>query len=835
MSAPDLNQMLQAALAYAKRLGWPVFPCCWITEAGACSCGRPDCGSPGKHPLTGQGFKEATRDEAQIRVWWTKWPAANIGIPTGAASGFDVLDVDPRHGGEVELDELELMCGQLPATVEAITGGGGRHVLFRHQEGVSNKTGFLPGLDVRGEGGYVLAAPSRHASGRLYQWELSSLPGEVEFAEWPAWALELVRKPGREEKATPPPAPREGQSTAYGRAALEGEAEKVRRALPGLQETTLNEAAFNLGTLVAAGVLDHGEALAALVEAGGQMQSEEGRAPWTVQQVQKKAEHGLADGMKHPREVPALSQGERKPTLANNPPSVGIVSASPGKSEKNEWPEPQPLPDALPPVEPFEPALLPEAFRPWIEDIAQRLQCPPDFPAVGAMVALAAVVGRQVALRPKLADDWAVVPNLWGAVVGRPGLLKTPALQEVRRPLDRLEARAREQFEAEMKDFEADLLVVEAQQKNAKEQVRKALKQGQDPHEVARAAAGAEEAPPRRRRYLIHDPTVEKLGEILRDNPRGVLVFRDELTGFLRTLDRDGHEGDRSFYLESWNGTSRYSYDRIGRGTIDIDAACVSILGGIQPGPLSVYMARAAGGGGDDDGLVQRFQLVVWPDQPGAWRNVDRPPDAGARRRAVEVFERLDCLSLAAVGAEVPGEEGALPFLRFAPAAQELFTEWRTELEHRLRSGELPAMLEGHLAKYRSLIPSLALLVHLADVGAGPVGEAALRRACGWGDYLESHAQRIYAPALAPASGAAQALAEHIRRGDLEREFALRDVQRPQWSGLSGREEIAQGLELLEELDWVRTVEEPTAGRPRTRYTVNPRLFEEGAPSGQMA
>ncbi|MBM3458369.1 MAG: DUF3987 domain-containing protein [Armatimonadetes bacterium] len=529
--------------------------------------------------------------------------------------------------------------------------------------------------------------------------------------------------------------------------------------------------------------------------------------------------------MKQPRQVPAAANGH---------PSVGFVSAPPGESENFEWPEPQPLPDALPPVEPFEPALLPEAFRPWIEDIAQRMQCPPDFPAVGAMVALAAVVGRQLALRPKLADDWTVVPNLWGAVVGRPGLLKTPALQEVRRPLDRLEAQAREQFEEEMKDFEADALVVEAQQKNAKEQVRKALKSGQDPHEVARAAAGTEGEPPRRRRYLVHDPTVEKLGEILRDNPRGVLVFRDELTGFLRTMDREGHEGDRAFYLEAWNGTGRYSYDRIGRGTIDVDAACISILGGIQPGPLSVYMAKAAGGGGDDDGLVQRFQLVVWPDLPGAWCNVDRPPDGEARRRAYGVFERLDGLDPAAVGAEIP-QEGGLPFLRFAPAAQEVFTEWRTELEHRLRSGDLPPMMEGHLAKYRSLIPSLALLIHLADVGAGPVGETALRRACGWGEYLESHARRVYTPALAPASTAAQALAGRIRCGDLEREFALRDVQRPQWSGLSSREEIVRGLELLEALDWVRPSEEPTAGRPRTRYAVNPWISGEEVNGGPVA
>ena len=100
---------------------------------------------------------------------------------------------------------------------------------------------------------------------------------------------------------------------------------------------------------------------------------------------------------------------------------------------------PQPLPDPLPKVEPFEPKLLPEAFRPWIQDIADRMQCPMDFPAVSVMVAIASVVGRKVVIRPKKHDDWRVVPNLWGGVVGRPGVLKTPAIQEPLRPLCRLE------------------------------------------------------------------------------------------------------------------------------------------------------------------------------------------------------------------------------------------------------------------------------------------------------------------------------------------------------------------------------------------------------------
>ena len=93
-----------------------------------------------------------------------------------------------------------------------------------------------------------------------------------------------------------------------------------------------------------------------------------------------------------------------------------------------------------------------------------------------------------------------------------------------------------------------------------------------------------------------------------------MLIFRDELTGFLRQMDRDGHEQDRAFYLEAWNGNGRFTYDRIGRGTIDIEACCVSVLGGIQPGPLTAYLEAMAHGGAADDGLIQRLQMMVWPD-----------------------------------------------------------------------------------------------------------------------------------------------------------------------------------------------------------------------------
>ena len=186
----------EAALSYAKR-GWPVFPLHNpINGLGQCSCGREDCDSPAKHPRTLHGLNDATTNEATIREWCTRWPYANIGIVTGAQSGLVVLDVDPRHSGHESLKELEQRYGPLPQTFETITGGDGRHIFFAHPgQQISNKVGFAPGLDIRGDGGYIVAPPSLHASGMGYHWEVAHHPDDTPLALISGWLLDLINAP----------------------------------------------------------------------------------------------------------------------------------------------------------------------------------------------------------------------------------------------------------------------------------------------------------------------------------------------------------------------------------------------------------------------------------------------------------------------------------------------------------------------------------------------------------------------------------------------------------------------------------------------------------------
>ena len=188
---PPTGSNLDYALRYAA-IGWPVLPLHTVSD-GRCSCGQPGCSSPGKHPRTQHGLKDASTDRDTITAWFERWPDSNIGIVTGKASGVWALDVDVKGNGIETLEELIDRHGALPDTPMAVTGSGGQHWLFRYQPGVRNRGKFKSGLDVRGEGGYIAVEPSIHLSGNAYAWEASSDPLDgVAVLDAPQWLLDLV-------------------------------------------------------------------------------------------------------------------------------------------------------------------------------------------------------------------------------------------------------------------------------------------------------------------------------------------------------------------------------------------------------------------------------------------------------------------------------------------------------------------------------------------------------------------------------------------------------------------------------------------------------------------
>lgn len=394
--------------------------------------------------------------------------------------------------------------------------------------------------------------------------------------------------------------------------------------------------------------------------------------------------------------------------------------------------------------------------------------------------------------------------------------MKTPAMQEALKPLNRLEVNARKEHEEVIKKYEFNLEVFKLDKAKAQ---KDALSKGRDAREIL--AELIEPEHPIERRYIVNDTSYESLGEIMADNPNGLLAFRDELVSLLRTLDREDFAAARGFYLSAWNGTGGYTFDRIMRGKKHIEAACLSLLGSTQPGRISEYIRRAAVGGAGDDGLIQRFGFLIWPDQSPEWKEVDRYPDTEARQRAWTTFEAFEGLSPEGVLAQ-RDDFGSLPYLRFDNAAQEIFSEWRRELESRLRSEELSPSLESHLSKYRKLIPSLALINHLADGYKGPICEVAILRALAFAKYLESHARRAYSAGIQAETSAAKAILKRIRQHELKEGFTLRDIHQSNWSNLTDRDVVKSGLDLLVDLDWLAARAESTGGRSKITYLINP-------------
>jgi putative DNA primase/helicase len=495
-------------------------------------------------------------------------------------------------------------------------------------------------------------------------------------------------------------------------------------------------------------------------------------------------------------------------------------AVGPTKSSFSGWPEPSTLRKDLLPVVPFTPELLPTCFRDLVEDISDRMQVPSDYAGVACVAVLAGCVNRRATIRPKREDDsWVVVPNLWGGIVGHPGFMKSPVLRLVSSPLVQIEDLWRAEYEQQSGDYDLEQEKAQITWEAWRERYKRAIKKGEPPPIEPDKSLRR----PTRKRLLITDATHERLHEILSENPAGIFVIRDELTSWFASLDKQGREQERGFFLTAWNGDCGYTIDRIARGCIHVPNVCVSLFGLIQPARLQSYLSGVIAGGPNDDGLLQRFQLLVWPESPQSWKLVDRPPNAQALKRAKDVFSTL-----------VERSADDPVFVRFADDAQELFYAWLEELEHKIRGeNSAPPALVAHLAKYRKLMPSLAALFELADQAASEnlhqevsIGLDHARQAAAFCDYLESHARRIYR-VVSHDGRAARELARHIEHGDLPHVFRTRDVYLKGWRALDSPDRAQAALGVVADAGWIRLVNakhSAAGGRPPEEWEINPKV-----------
>ena len=493
-----------------------------------------------------------------------------------------------------------------------------------------------------------------------------------------------------------------------------------------------------------------------------------------------------------------------------------LPTLTPEAEENDPIQHPDPLP-SLPAVLPFDYDYLPNVLRSYVKDISERMQCPPDFAAVGVLVMIGAIIGRKVSIRPKQKDDWTVTPNLWGAVVGNSGVKKSPTLSAVLSPMRELEAKAFETYSIDKAEYEAQADLAKMVESVNRSKARDSLKKNQSA-DVGDLLHSSQGDVPILKRYKTNNATYEALGQLLIENSNGLLVESDEIIGLLKQLDASGQEVARSFYLTAADGDKSYTLDRITRGiNLRIEALCLSIIGGIQPGVLAEYVRQATSGGAGADGLLQRFSLMVYPDISPECSYIDRSPDSAMRDAMNVLVEKLDKLVATEISAE-SDEYSTVPFLRFDVKAQAVFAEWTVALDTRLRSGEEHPAIISHLSKYRKLVPSLALINHLCDIGHGAVSESSLLRAIAFSEYLESHAQRIYSYATRPDIDAAKTLLKRLSIRKLNDEFKVREVYQKGWTGLETPLKAQSAIDLLVDYGHLILREVVTRGRPTSIY-----------------
>jgi hypothetical protein len=502
-------------------------------------------------------------------------------------------------------------------------------------------------------------------------------------------------------------------------------------------------------------------------------------------------------------------------------------------TKESTWQTPTQLPSFLPSVPLMTPDMLPEPLATWIQDEAERSSVYIESIATPAVVSLATAIGRTVGIFPKQLDTWFEVAMLWGMLVANPSTRKSNSLSAGTRSLLAIERERIETFNEQSYEHLAQTEIFDIQIKNVLKELS-SENPGKNETELKTKLAELRKAQKEHSaitapRLVINDATIEKIGELLAQNPKGLMYFRDELSGLLATLDKPNHEADRAYLLEAWNGKNSFSTDRISRSGVRTPALALSISGGIQPGKLTRYITGAVKGDNEADGLLQRFQLLIYPDNAPPFTLIDRLPDDAAHKRADNVFRKLVDLDVNSL--EVKSSSGDVPGLRFTLDAQEVFNKWLQALQDRLATPELirkPAF-QAHLAKYPSLVTRLALVFHLVDVvdgrATGGVSLEALRLAIRWSEYLEAHARKLYAAEFNPELKALNVLAQKVRGGEIENGVTIREgILRQGWTGLKDAQTVKRVLAVLQEHHWLRIEKVPTGSRPSEVIIINPNL-----------
>lgn len=474
--------------------------------------------------------------------------------------------------------------------------------------------------------------------------------------------------------------------------------------------------------------------------------------------------------------------------------------------------------------------LLPSGASEWINDVSSRLGTPNEAVSMPFLSSLGAVIGTGAKIYPKRNDKgwWEYATN-WGASIGNPSTLKTPAIQAgtmfIREEDKAL--RTAQQTQIQSNAAKIDLLKAHREKllragKDAKTDVDQFAAE----REIQQVDTQLRELTKEQERLVINDSTIEAVMKMMGGSPRGLFLLKDEFSGLLTSFDKPGHETDRQAYIESWSGKNAQAIDRIGRGSLYVDKSLLTIYGGIQPSEIAP-LVRGASSGSKADGLLQRISLMIYPSPQHFHIGVDKAADNVAEERVRSGFHFV-CMNFQRLATT----DSALS-LNFSVEAQDLFDKWFADHYRKVESYGSNEAMKSHLAKYRKAVPALALAFEIwkcAQSESLPVevNKPALLLACAWGDYLELHARKVYYMFADSDPSGSALLFQLIKSGKLEDRTTVRDLQRAYPTKFVTSKSLNSALDVLRLKNWIRFEESRgPRGRGSRMIRINPLAMGE--------
>lgn len=698
------KSLLNAALNFAVRQ-WSVFPVYGVRDQKCCCKQGEECQNPGKHPMTAKGLEEATCDSGKINKWWSNSPSANVGIRTGNASGVWVLDADGAEGLHA-VAELETTYGKLPSTPRARTGGGGLHYYFTMTPGLviknATKLGGRP-VDVRGEGGYVLAPPSSHVSGNEYVWDIS--PNNVPVAESPDWLIDLVTKKKWPTQAAPIGQPLPMPSAARRTFKIQEEA-NLTTAPPAKQGSRHADLLKLVGSHVT-----RGESKEAVLKAAQEWGSK----------CQPPMEHDEVERV------------------------VNDLSDKQAMTEESEstWDEPVAFDEHKLPSFPVQ--ALPLWLRSFDEAEAVATQTPPDMVAMLSLSTVAATIAKKVEVVVK--EGYCEPVNIFTVTALPPGNRKSAVFADVTAPLQKHEEAECQRLKPKLAEEQTKLEIKQKQHAKMKDDAAKSKPEEQG--QMIRDAVGVAQdiaafVIPSLPRLIASDATPEKLATLLQEQGGRLAVMSAEGDVFDLMAGRYGNKGAANFgvFLNGHAGDD-LRVDRVNREAEFVKRPALTLGLAVQP---DVIHGLADKPGFRERGLLGRF-LYCLPKSLVGSRDIDPPPVPASTRQAYQD----NLLALLRVGFNYDQNGVQQPhYIQLTPDAQKAYLEFAAWLEPQLAETAELGCIADWGAKLAGAVVRIAGILHMAEnvaeqaPWAKPLQAETMNKAVQIGKYLIPHARAAF-------------------------------------------------------------------------------------------